>query len=273
MKRPQSETSVEDYASQQPADHDLESLKKAYKRAKTAYKCDKSNEELKKVMKMHKTKLREAEKIGAAITSSSAHDGDDVTEDPLTTGTQQDKTSSSSSSSHIERLEEEYQKALTAFKADKTNKDLRRAKTAARQALDSAITASQPKGSKQLTCLDCSRIFFFSKEDQKKHKKMKWNEMPKRCELCKSKRTERLANQRGKLDTKERNICYAFQALVNRMQSSSFLSDKKLPRAPLLNDVSYLFDDEDNGKVTLCCSLMIHRVDMKIFGMKRKISS
>ena len=206
MKRPQPETSVEDYASQQPADHDLESLKKAYKRAKTAYKCDKSNEELKKVMKMQKTKLREAEKIAAAITSSSAHDGDDVTEDPLTTGTQQDK----SSSSHIERLEEEYQKALTLF--DKTNKDLRRAKTAARQALDSAITASQPKGSKQLTCVDCSRIFVFSKEDQKKHKKMKWNEMPKRCELCKSKRTERLANQRVKLDTKERNICYAFQA-------------------------------------------------------------
>ena len=50
---------------------------------------------------MHKTKLREAEKIGVAITSSSAHDGDDVTEDPLTTGTQQDKTSSSSSSSLI----------------------------------------------------------------------------------------------------------------------------------------------------------------------------
>jgi len=41
---------------------------------------------------------------------------------------------------------------------------------------------------------------------------MKWNEMPKRCELCKSRRTERLANQRGKLDKKERNICYAFQA-------------------------------------------------------------
>jgi len=264
MKRTQSDT-------QQPANHDLESLKKAYKRAKTAYKCDKSNEELKKVMKMHKTKLREGKKIAAAITSSSTHDtGDDVTEDPPTTDSQQDK---SSPSSDIERLEEAYQKALTAFKADKNNKDLRRAKTAARQALDRAITASQPKGSKQLTCLDCSRIFFFSKEDQKKHKKMKWNEMPKRCELCKSKRTERLANQRGKLDTKERNICYAFQALVNRMQSSSFLSDKKLPRAPLLNDVSYLFDDEDNGKVTLCCSLMIHRVDMKIFGMKRKISS
>ncbi len=68
------------------------------------------------------------------------------------------------------------------------------------------------EGSKQLTCVDCSRIFFFSKEDQKKHKKMKWNEMPKRCELCKSRRTERLANQRGKLDKKERNICYAFQA-------------------------------------------------------------
>lgn len=209
MKRPQSETSVEDYACQQPANHDLQSLKKAYKRAKTAYKCDKSNEELKKVMKMQKIKLREAETIAAAITSSSTHDtGDDVTDDPSTTDNQQDK----SSSPDIQKLEDAYQNALTAFKADKTNKDLRRAKTAARQALDSAITASQPKGSKQLTCIDCSRIFFFSKEDQKKHKKMKWNEMPKRCELCKSKRTERLANQRGKLDKKERNICYAFQA-------------------------------------------------------------
>jgi predicted lipid-binding transport protein (Tim44 family) len=77
-------------------------------------------------MKMHKTKLREGKKIAAAITSSSTHDtGDDVTEDPPTTDSQQDQ---SSPSSDIERLEEAYQKALTAFKADKNNKDLRRAK-------------------------------------------------------------------------------------------------------------------------------------------------
>ena len=75
--------------------------------------------------------------------------------------------------------------------------------------LNHSISTQRKQGTNMCRLLE---NFLFLKEDQKKHKKMKWNEMPKRCELCKSKRTERLANQRGKLDSKERNICYAFQA-------------------------------------------------------------
>lgn len=219
MKRPRSETVKGGL-------DDLDAIKTAYKKAKAAYKGDKSNKELKKAKKAAKNKLKDAEKAAAAeksidrqtttqddsaydnkndaaIASNSKADDDADTSDA--------NTSSSSSSPTIKALEDAYQNALSAFKADKTNKDLRRAKTAARRALDAAIAASQPEGSKQLTCLDCSKIFLFTKEEQAKFRKMKWKEMPKRCEACKSSRVERLADQRSKLDGKKRNMCYAFQ--------------------------------------------------------------
>jgi len=229
MKRPQSEI---DEGATQPTNDDLDEVKKAYKRAKAAYEGDKSNKELKKAKKAAKNKLKEAENAAAAAipndealtegkekdeNNSSKEDSVDGNDDDANTksnGTSDDADdgNTSSSSPKIKTLEEAYQNALSAFKADKTNKELRRAKTAARRALDAAIAASQPEGSKQLTCLDCSRMFIFTSEEQKKYKKMKWKEMPKRCETCKSSRVERLASQRRKLDSKKRNMCYAFQA-------------------------------------------------------------
>lgn len=224
MKRPQSETVEEGL---RPNSNDLDAFKKAYKRAKAAYEGDKTNKELKKAKKAAKNKLKDAENAVTAEKSSDTtsqqdnnKDGSaDDSKDDISSAEQSSKsddtgdanTSSSSSSPNIKALEDAYQNALSAFKVDKTNKDLRRAKTAARRALDTAIAASQPDGSKQLTCLDCSKLFLFTKGDQTKFMKMGWKDMPKRCEACKSNRVRRLADQRGKIDGKKRNMCYAFQ--------------------------------------------------------------
>ncbi|KAL7497434.1 hypothetical protein ACHAWT_005617 [Skeletonema menzelii] len=215
MKRPQSETA-------RGGLDDLDAIKSAYKKAKAAYEGDKSNKELKKAKKAAKNKLKDAENAAAAKESidhqiTQLDSGDDSKNDADIESNRKDDgndasdANTSSSSPNIKALEDAYQNALSAFKADKTNKDLRRAKTAARRALDAAIAASQPEGSKQLTCLDCSKLFLFTKEEQAKFRKMKWKEMPKRCESCKSSRVERLADQRSKLDGKKRNMCYAFQ--------------------------------------------------------------
>ncbi len=218
MKRPQSEI-VKEGLQSNSHDLDLDAIKKAYKRAKAAYEGDKTNKELKKAKKAAKNKLKDAENATTAEKSSDTitqHDNskggstDDNKNDTSSTE-QSSKSDDTGSSANIKALEDAYQSALSAFKADKTNKDLRRAKTAARRALDTAIAASQPEGSKQLTCLDCSKLFLFTKGEQTKFMKMGWTEMPKRCEACKSNRVKRLADQRSKLDNKKRNMCYAFQ--------------------------------------------------------------
>lgn len=240
MKRPQSE--IEGGATQ-PTSNDHYTIKNAYKRAKAAHEGDKSNKELKKAKKIAKNKLKEAENAAAVAAHSndetqpvkketvtndetqqvkketvkdniSKRDNIDGNEDDANTESNiksDDANTSSSSSPNIKTLEDAYQNALSAFKANKTNKDLRRTKTAARRALDTAIAASQPEGSKQLSCLDCSKMFLFTNEEEEKFKKMNWTEMPKRCEKCKSSRVERLTDQRSKLDSKKRNMCYAFQ--------------------------------------------------------------
>jgi len=111
-------------------------------------------------------------------------------------------------------LEEEYQKALAEFKADKTNKDLRRAKTAARRKLDAAILQTTNDGDKQLVCVDCSKKFIFTVEQQQKHTDMGWKDsQPKRCEMCKKMRNDKSkqVGGRDKLDSQKKNMCYAYQ--------------------------------------------------------------
>ena len=214
MKRPQSEIDKEGLQSNSH-DLDLDAIKKAYKRAKAAYEGDKTNKELKKAKKAAKNKLKDAENASTTEKSSDTTTQHDNSKGGSTDDNKNDTSSTEQSSKSddtgLKALEDAYQSALSAFKADKTNKDLRRAKTAARRALDTVIAASQPEGSKQLTCLDCSKLFLFTTREQTKFMKMGWTEMPKRCEACKSNRVKRLADQRSKLDNKKRNMCYAFQ--------------------------------------------------------------
>mmetsp|Transcript_2767 Transcript_2767/g.5896 ORF Transcript_2767/g.5896 Transcript_2767/m.5896 type:complete len:269 (+) Transcript_2767:75-881(+) len=221
MKRPQTTTDGEAT--------DLDSIRKAYKKARTAYKHgDKSNEELKTAKLAAKKALDEAEAAEPTLSSDAkvlavdrveTSSKKDITEDSGVSGPEQSTTEGSgeveieskdagidAASTNIKLLEEAYQKALSAFKANKTDKDLRRAKTSARRTLDEAIAATT-KG-KQLYCVHCSKKFIFTAEEQEKFDEMGSKELPKRCETCKEARS---GKDQTKLDKKKKKMCYAFQ--------------------------------------------------------------
>ena len=77
----------------------------------------------------------------------------------------------------INELERAYQIALAEFKGNKTDKDLRRAKTAARRALDNALLLAAGGGDdvEQLSCTSCSKKFVFT---TKERTKMGWTDKP-----------------------------------------------------------------------------------------------
>ena len=110
----------------------------------------------------------------------------------------------------IAALEAAYRQALLEFKADKTNKDLRRAKTAAKRAWDEAVLASAKDGDEPLTCRDCSQLFLFTVQEQKKYRKHQWDHLPLRCKTCSKQSRERLED-RSSRDSKQKQMCYAFQ--------------------------------------------------------------
>jgi len=107
-----------------------------------------------------------------------------------------------------EELEQAYRTALAEFKADKTNKDLRRAKTAAKRAWDDAVAASQD--GEPLTCKDCSQMFIFSKREQEFYLENGWMNQPHRCKQCTQDGKARLVDRTAR-DSKTKQMCYAFQ--------------------------------------------------------------
>jgi hypothetical protein len=122
----------------------------------------------------------------------------------------------------IKELERAYQIALAEYKGNKTNKDLRRAKTAARRELDNALlllaaaaAAAAAAGGddvvEQLTCTNCSKKFIFTTKERTKYEQMGWTDKPKRCPNCRVERMTLTVEQRNKLDTRDKNKCYAFQ--------------------------------------------------------------
>ena len=204
-------------------DNDVESLRRAYKRAKKAYKRDGSNSELKRATSDARRALEAAEELVAKPTGKEADDKEELTCSEskdggddlkiIETATSPEKESDNADdadASVVKSLEEAYQTALSQFKANKSDKDLRRAKTAARRALDDAIMASST-GGKQLVCSSCSKKFLFSAEEQQLYDYKGWKELPGRCEPCRLKRAARLVDVRKRVDSKERNMCYAFQ--------------------------------------------------------------
>ena len=107
----------------------------------------------------------------------------------------------------IQALEEAYRLALAAFKADKTNKDLRRARSAAKKVWDAAVLASTTAG-EPLTCKDCSQMFLFLERELYDEKG--WTHSPSRCTKCNELFTARLKD-RTKRDASGDNMCYDFQ--------------------------------------------------------------
>jgi len=112
------------------------------------------------------------------------------------------------SGTDVETLESAYRKALAAFKADKTNKDLRRAKSAAKNKWDEAVAASQD--GEQITCKDCSQMFIFTTEDQEYYVDNGWLHKPLRCKGCSEVLKGRRADRTSR-DSKTKQMCYTFQ--------------------------------------------------------------
>ena len=242
--------------------NDHKTLKRIYKRAKQAYKADKSNEVLKRAKYEAKNALmnEQADRAGVAdggdmlsvsssktptiISSSSQfNDKNSAANETLVgsgcaidtsgdiqegEGDSYDNSRNNSTDINVIELEKIYETALASFKSNKSDKELRRAKTAARRALDAAILAAASSSTtvetRQLTCLDCSKKFIYSMPGtkQQKHHKRKGrkdnssdNPLPKRCQACHTIRINRLASteNRGRtiLDSQKRNMCYAFQ--------------------------------------------------------------
>lgn len=113
----------------------------------------------------------------------------------------------------INELERAYQIALAEFKGNKTDKDLRRTKTAARRALDNALlfAAGGSDVAEHLTCTSCSKKFVFTTKERTKHEQMGWTDKPKRCQHCRVERMTMTDERRDTLDTRDKNMCYAFQ--------------------------------------------------------------
>lgn len=89
----------------------------------------------------------------------------------------------------VATFEKAYRDALAAFKADKTNKDLRRARTAAKKAWDASVLKNclqADNGAEQLYCKDCSQKFLWTTEEQDYYKdpERNWKHKPLRCRNC-----------------------------------------------------------------------------------------
>eukprot|EP00563_Minutocellus_polymorphus_P005995 CAMPEP_0181031358 /NCGR_PEP_ID=MMETSP1070-20121207/6191_1 /TAXON_ID=265543 /ORGANISM="Minutocellus polymorphus, Strain NH13" /LENGTH=339 /DNA_ID=CAMNT_0023108733 /DNA_START=11 /DNA_END=1026 /DNA_ORIENTATION=- len=219
----------------------IDELRAVYKQAKKEYKSNKDDETLKKAMKDAKRALEVAEaepsaeteeKDGEQSKGANAEAGDEDGSD----GNVEGDVAANASKEHTEEgnkdgpadeggdgkeddssadmscLQKAYDEALAAFKADKSNKDLRRAKTAARRALDEAVAASTD--GEQLTCRDCSKKFIFTTKEQKEYEKRGWSDLPTRCEGCSESHNARRTDseRRDKLDSSGgKRMCYAFQ--------------------------------------------------------------
>ena len=212
---------------------DLDELRAAYKNAKKDYKSNKDDETLKKTMKDAKKALEAAEtaadkddatplaaEVNGGNDESAAVDAQEVQDVPENESAdvandnykEKPAPTSAPTNTDIKSLQKAYDEALAAFKADKSNKDLRRAKTAARRALDEAIAATAD--GEQLTCRDCSQKFIFTTDEQKEYEKRGWSDLPTRCPSCsESHKTRRSdAERRDRLDSGGgKKMCYAFQ--------------------------------------------------------------
>lgn len=219
----------------EPTAVDIDELRAAYKHAKKEYKSNKDDETLKKKVKDAKKAFEEAEaaddkdeRVPLAAEANGENDegaeaeeskAQDVPENESANNVANDNDckeqpapASTSVSTDIKSLQKAYDDALAAFKADKSNKDLRRAKTAARRALDEAIAATTD--GEQLTCRDCSQKFIFTTDEQKEYEKRGWSDLPTRCEPCSESHKARRSDSewRDKLDSSGgKKMCYAFQ--------------------------------------------------------------
>ena len=118
-------------------------------------------------------------------------------------------TDSNDTNIQLQELDQAYQEALQAYKADKSNKELRRHKTAAKQAWDQALLASAPSGSKAIVCRNCSQYFIFTAENIETFQDKGWV-LPVQCKSCAKHIGVRRSKDRTTVDQRQ-NMCYEFQ--------------------------------------------------------------
>ena len=146
----------------------------------------------------------------------------------------------------IDDLEKSYRKALAAFKAEKTNKDLRRAKTAAKRQWDEAVAASQD--GEPLNCRDCSQMFMFTHEDKQFYLDNGWFDKPQRCKKCTTDSKARLMD-RSSRDSKTKQMCYTFQmGICGYGDQCKFSHDPKGKKKETISATEDANDNEGGDK-------------------------
>jgi hypothetical protein len=192
------DVAVTETTSTTPSDDDtVKGFEAVYRKASEAFKKDKSDKafvELRRaknaVKKARKEKLDPA--VVVAVVDTTAPSDDDA----------------------VKNLETVYRKALEDFKKDKSDKDLRRAKSAAKKAWDAAVLAAaqQKGGGQQLQCKDCSQMFVFSAGEQDFYAETcGFKSQPKRCRNCNESHKARIWD-RSKRDKKGKNMCLEFSS-------------------------------------------------------------
>jgi hypothetical protein len=200
-----------------PADFDLKALKTAFRKAESAFKADKASRDLRRAKSAAKKALDEAIAAtpanGGAVKSWKQSDKFETNGVSSTNSNNHDATAGTPKvmavSPEIHPLETAYRQALSAFKADKTNKDLRRAKSAARKAWDEAVAATQD--GEQLTCNDCSQSFMFTTGEREFYTDLCFDQAPTRCKACNTAQKTRLYDRSKRDSNNGQNMCYAFQ--------------------------------------------------------------
>ena len=116
----------------------IDQLRTVYKQAKKDYKSNKDDETLKKAMKAGRRALEAAEAKVGTVGNEKFEDADRCDKDgSADEGGDKEEVESPPD---LKSLQKAYDDALATFKVDKSNKDLRRAKTAAavRRTLETA---------------------------------------------------------------------------------------------------------------------------------------
>jgi hypothetical protein len=202
------------------ADFDLQALETAYRQADSAFKSDKASRDLRRaksaarkawdeaVSATHgnvdavKLWIKKSDKFETnGVSSENSNNHDATAETP--------KVMPVSADLGLQALETAYRQALSAFKSDKTNKDLRRAKSAARKAWDEAVAATQD--GEQLTCKDCSQTFMFTTGEREFYTDLCFDKAPTRCQACNTAHKFRLYDRSKRDSNNGKNMCYAFQ--------------------------------------------------------------
>ena len=147
---------------------------------------------------------------------------------------------------NVDALEAIYREALSAFKANKSNKDLRRAKSIAKRAWDAAVAATQD--GEQLKCRNCSQMFIFS-TGEKEYYEDKSLDKPIRCKKCSKAEKARRADRSKDNNKKGKNMCRAFQrGECKRGLQCKFSHDPKHGGVKKENDSDEKDDKDENKK-------------------------